>query len=72
MANWITCTQLDGRVVCLNMDVATVVTEEAGDRSAVCFGSGERDRVVLLEPVRDVVALTGASAAVRPKSPKSG
>jgi len=70
MANWITCTQLDGRIVCLNMDMASFVTEEGGNRSAVCFGSGERDRVVLLEPLRDVFALAGGADIVRRKPPR--
>jgi hypothetical protein len=49
MGNWITCTQLDGRVVILNMNQALFVTEEAGNQSAICFGSGTRDRMVVRE-----------------------
>jgi len=61
MANWITCTQLDGRLVEVNMDRATIVTEEAGNRAAICFGSGERDRVAVKESRSRVLALSAAA-----------
>ncbi|HEY4113308.1 MAG TPA: hypothetical protein VGM17_04540 [Rhizomicrobium sp.] len=57
MAHWITCTQLDGRAIELNMEMAFFVTEESGGRAAVCFGSGERDRIVVRESKERVLAL---------------
>lgn len=60
MANWVTCTQLDGRAIELNMDMAFFVTEESGGRAAICFGSGDRDRVVVRESKERVLSLATA------------
>lgn len=60
MANWISCTQLDGRAIELNMDMAFFITEESGGRAAICFGSGERDRIVVRESKERVLSLACA------------
>lgn len=60
MANWIACTQLDGRAIELNMDMAYFVTEESGGRAAICFGSGDRDRIVVRESRERILMLATA------------
>ena len=71
MAVWITCTQLDGRSAELNMDLAHYITEEAGGISAICFGSGDRQRVAVKESRQKVAALARLiNAGIDPHPPE--
>jgi hypothetical protein len=69
MPIWISCPQLDGNSIRLNMSRAMFVTEETGNLAAVCFGSGERDRIPVQDSKERLVALLAENEEVRPAKP---
>ncbi|HEY4115165.1 MAG TPA: hypothetical protein VGM17_14010 [Rhizomicrobium sp.] len=69
MPIWISCPQLDGNPIRLNMSKAKFVTEETGNLAAVCFGSGERDRIPVQDSKDQLAAMIAETKEVRPAKP---
>jgi hypothetical protein len=65
MPSWIRCPLLDGKPIELNMSRANFATEEFGNLAAVCFGSGDRDRIPVQESKDRLAAMIGENKEAR-------